>query len=573
MEKYDEDLNTTLIFVSFVWISGVRVLTRSQAGLFSAVTTAFITNVQSQLQPDPNDETAALLRVLIYKTDNTTFGNDIPPLPQWTGPPQMIVQVQAILYASLSASLLSAFLATLGKQWLNRYVANNLRGTAIERSQNRQRKLDGIISWYFDHMLESLPLMLQAALLLLGCALSRYLWGINTAVASIVLGVTLFGIIFYTFIVVAGAASESCPYQTPGSITLRYVRPRVQRMLRSITPVAVSVASGVLPVLRNAFFDTETGKTIARIVGRHHPWWSRGNIIQFLKDMVLGVPRAFAFDMITLLVALPVRVYRLSSVMVVILVSLARRVRGWLRGAPSPPEQVMDLDATALDFRCISWMLQTSLDKTIHLATFKHIVTMTTLAGCNPTLIADCLDAFIGCVKGSVADREVVIVQGLEQLATVSALCFFNTFSYLSAVDPTSSALEGARQRCLEIFSPETDFQGRYHAMNFICRLLIPQAGCWRRWSFFMLSDYFSSTHEHSMVAHGLARLARFEYQTIQKAKVPSWILQFAFRSLCPYPPPPASVIASCLSIIAIDLGCSVPDTGVMASDDRWVCV
>ena len=28
MEKYDEDLNTTLIFVSFVWCLSVRVLTR-----------------------------------------------------------------------------------------------------------------------------------------------------------------------------------------------------------------------------------------------------------------------------------------------------------------------------------------------------------------------------------------------------------------------------------------------------------------------------------------------------------------------------------------------------------------
>ena len=87
-----------------------------------------------------------------------------------------------------------------------------MRGTAIERSQNRQRKLDGVVTWYFDHVMESLPLMLQAALLLLGCALSRYLWGINLTVASVVLSVTLVGITFYAFIIVAGADSESCPY-------------------------------------------------------------------------------------------------------------------------------------------------------------------------------------------------------------------------------------------------------------------------------------------------------------------------------------------------------------------------
>ena len=67
---------------------------------------AFIIQVQSELQSDPNEETAALLRVLIYKIDNTTFGGDIPTLPQWNGPPQTIIQVQSLLYASLITSFL-----------------------------------------------------------------------------------------------------------------------------------------------------------------------------------------------------------------------------------------------------------------------------------------------------------------------------------------------------------------------------------------------------------------------------------------------------------------------------------
>ncbi|KAF9780438.1 hypothetical protein BJ322DRAFT_981223, partial [Thelephora terrestris] len=101
LKRYGEDLDTTLIF----------------AGLFSAVTSAFIIQVDSKLQPDPSDETAALLRVLIYKIDNTTFGDDVPTLPQWNGPPNVMVHVQAILFASLAASLLAALLAVLGKQW------------------------------------------------------------------------------------------------------------------------------------------------------------------------------------------------------------------------------------------------------------------------------------------------------------------------------------------------------------------------------------------------------------------------------------------------------------------------
>jgi len=74
----------------------------------------------------------------------------------------MAIQVQCVLYASLAASLLSAFLVMLGKQWLNRYVSVDMQGSDIERSENRQQTedLDGIAVWYVNHVLELLPLML-----------------------------------------------------------------------------------------------------------------------------------------------------------------------------------------------------------------------------------------------------------------------------------------------------------------------------------------------------------------------------------------------------------------------------
>ena len=46
--------------------------------------------------------------------------------------------------------------------------------------------------------------------------------------------------------------------------------------------------------------------------------------------------------------------------------------------------------------------------------------------------------------------------------------------------------------------------------------------------------------------------------------KVPRWLLSFALRFLSQDPPPPTPVIVSCLSIIAIDLGCCVPKTTIL---------
>ena len=177
--------------------------------------------------------------------DNTTFANHISALPQWTGPPRAVVQVQPILLASSTISLLSAFLAMLVTQWLNRYEPTDMRGSAVERGHNRQQKLGGIVGWYFDHVMESLPLVLQTTLLLLGCALSRYVWEIDVTIASVVLGVTSFGVIFYLFIVTAGTVSESFPYQTHTAHVLRRIFRHLLSALHSAsTFIAVATRSG-----------------------------------------------------------------------------------------------------------------------------------------------------------------------------------------------------------------------------------------------------------------------------------------------------------------------------------------
>ena len=71
-------------------------------------------------------------------------------------------------------SLLAAFVAMLGKQWLNRYL-RHAGGSMIERCGDRQRKFDGLNKWPFRLFIESLPIMLQIALVLLTCGLSRYM--------------------------------------------------------------------------------------------------------------------------------------------------------------------------------------------------------------------------------------------------------------------------------------------------------------------------------------------------------------------------------------------------------------
>jgi hypothetical protein len=190
--------------------------------LFSAVASAFIIDVQSELEPDYEKMNYALLKIIASSAlGNIPTGADIT-LPVWNGPDGTIVHVQTILYSSLSASLLAALVAMLGKQWLNRYASVEL-GSIIERGRSRKHKMDGIITWKFDLVMECPPLMLQTALLLLGYALSNYLYVTNKVVASVVIGFTAFGFLFYLLIISAATLSYNCPFQTPLSRLFRFL--------------------------------------------------------------------------------------------------------------------------------------------------------------------------------------------------------------------------------------------------------------------------------------------------------------------------------------------------------------
>ena len=189
--------------------------------MFSAVSSSFVIDIQTKLEPDPNDVTAAYLRaILLTLNSSATLGElPAPPTP-WSGPADELVVVTDLMYASLLLSLLAAFVAMLGKQWLNRYLRDT-GGSIAERCGDRQRKRNGIEKWPFELFIESLPVMLQIALLLLAVGLSRYMWTINVSVASTILGLTAFGVGFFMLIVVAGTSSYECPFQTPASLALR----------------------------------------------------------------------------------------------------------------------------------------------------------------------------------------------------------------------------------------------------------------------------------------------------------------------------------------------------------------
>ena len=107
----------------------------------------------------------------------------------------------------------------------------------IERCGDRQRKCDGLEIWPLHFFVESLPIMLQVALLFLAPGLFRYIWSINPSVACTLLSLTDLGVVVYIAIVITGTSSYARPFQIPISTALRGSWTKVRhRIISFINP-------------------------------------------------------------------------------------------------------------------------------------------------------------------------------------------------------------------------------------------------------------------------------------------------------------------------------------------------
>ena len=118
-----------------------------------------------------------------------------------------------------------AFIAVLGKQWILYYTRATTWGNIVDRGKERQVKLVGLQKWGLHLIMESLPVMLQFALLLFGVALTVYLWDLNVSAAEVMLVVTSIGLAVYICITVVATAWRDCPFQTPISLLFRKALP------------------------------------------------------------------------------------------------------------------------------------------------------------------------------------------------------------------------------------------------------------------------------------------------------------------------------------------------------------
>ena len=163
------------------------------------------------MQPNLAETTNILMLELIKIVADPNAVHDIGSLSSSTGFSSPTVWMQTLLYASLSLSLLAAFGAVLGKQWLNSYKAARGRGSLQERGLQRQRKLDGLERWRLQTVLRSFLVFLQIAFLLFGLSLSANMWIQQRTISSVIICATALGILFYVATILVSVIHPDCP--------------------------------------------------------------------------------------------------------------------------------------------------------------------------------------------------------------------------------------------------------------------------------------------------------------------------------------------------------------------------
>jgi len=448
---------------------------------------------------------------------NTPTGADVA-FPQWDGPNPTIIHVQAILYSSLSASLLAAFIAMLGKQWLNRYASAE-HGTTIDRGRDRKRKMDGMVTWQFGLVMECLPLMLQAALLLLGCALSDYLYFINRVVASVLIGFTTFGLLFYLLIVSAATLSYNCPFQTPLSHIFRFMI-RFDNKHKKYLERSGKWFGHIFSRMKN---KNKQKPTLGSPYGLNRFSTPDGN--SFWDH--IGLPMSIPFDQ-------PPPIFDVET----------------------------DWSGYVLDSDCIALMFEMPMDIDVTMAIARFIPEIVWHADIRSIPLERLYDTFLECFDRS--SGRPIVKPVFRDMAYLSAKAFIHVVIQRKCIGDGSenvvfdSILRRHQMVGFGHYKEDSDLES---ALGIIDRVFgdCESSMDWQNFSF--------TVPHHAWMGHTLLYCA---WDALRKGEpLPDNIREFILHSLRLDPPPPAPVVADCLFMIGLAFGIKLHVEDLLVVDKR----
>lgn len=221
VKAHNENIDTLLVLVrlcTFICSSPSHKIIK--AGLFSAIVTAFIIEAYKLLQPDPTDISIQILLQISHQLNslsvtpgfiNSTYlPTPSPPFsPSWGS-----VCVNALWFAALVLSLVTASLGMLVKQWLREYLSNS-HVSPEQCCHVRLFRVRGLRRYKVTEIASFLPILLQIALALFFIGLVMFIRNIHASIASLVIVLVGIWLLFVVSTTLLPMVSPSCPYKTP----------------------------------------------------------------------------------------------------------------------------------------------------------------------------------------------------------------------------------------------------------------------------------------------------------------------------------------------------------------------
>ncbi|KAJ7658262.1 hypothetical protein DFH06DRAFT_990295, partial [Mycena polygramma] len=157
------------------------------AGLFSASLTAFLIESYKTLTPDSGDTTANILAQISLQLAASANGTTYHvPSPTPFTPPTSSLVCNVLWFISLGLSLTCALIATLLEQWARDFLHRaDMRSAPVIRARVFSFLYYGLKRFRMHTVVEIIPLLLHASLLLFFIGLVAFLIPVNIAVTAV----------------------------------------------------------------------------------------------------------------------------------------------------------------------------------------------------------------------------------------------------------------------------------------------------------------------------------------------------------------------------------------------------
>ena len=154
--------------------------------------------------------------VLIYQTQmmrNSSLG---PYVLADFSPPDYIIVVNSLFYASLGIMLLAALIAMLIKSWVREFD-RGLRAMSVpeQRAKTREFRYLGLVRWKLPEMVATLPYLIQISLFTFAVGLVLFLFHISKPSCGITAGILGIGASFYAVTTSVSIFITSSPFGSP----------------------------------------------------------------------------------------------------------------------------------------------------------------------------------------------------------------------------------------------------------------------------------------------------------------------------------------------------------------------